>query len=605
MAAYGIDLGTTYSAIAKMGVTGVPEIIPDAETARDTLASAVIIREDGSFSVGDEVKEEGIECPERLLQFFKRWIGRDEDPNREIYQVDGKEYNPVELSRFVLERIVEYAKASGEDVKDVVITCPAYFNNSQRDATRKAGELAGLNVLSIINEPTAAALNYCYNRFNEDQSVLVYDLGGGTFDVTLMKMSERDGQRNVNVLGTNGDAFLGGCDWDKKLYELFLNKYEEKYGVSPDDMSDDLKQQIRASVEGHKMALSRKDKTKTKIPYEGEIVALEVTLEEFEAATQDLVDQTVGWLNKVLEDAGYTDDMVDVLLLVGGSTKMPMIKTLMQNRFGDKVQFGDPDKAVAKGAAIVAQQLQDQGINDFIRMLQEQVEKGGKITISNDGKATVEHADGNLEVIDMPDIPAGLSEQFAPTDGPIEITGDNIEEIVTVAPPANPGTTIVITDVAARTFGVIVGSYRDDGSIEFVVDNIVRMGEETPCEYQRTYYTPVANAKRLRFPIVESESPNESDVINRSDDGVFTFPDASLGMIERTSLFLPIPVDLPEASPIDVTFSLDHLGNVHMTATEPSSGTTEAIDYNFSSISDEKMEEFKNNRKDMKLTLID
>lgn len=620
--AYGIDLGTTYSAIARLGATGAPEIIADVELGKDTLASAVFFAEDGTVIVGDTAKEEGVTAPERLHQFFKRWIGRGTDPNREHYFVDGKEYDPIELSSIVLGRIINYAKDNGEDVKDVVITCPAYFDYAQRDATKQAGVAAGLNVMAVINEPTAAAINYCVNRFNEDQNVLVYDLGGGTFDVTLMRMTQNGANRSVDVLGTDGDAFLGGCDWDEELYLLLLAKYEERYGNSADEMPEELKTLIRGQVEDLKMKLTNKEKAKMKIPYNNENVILEVTREEFENATAGYVEQTVGWLNSVLQKANMTDDDVDVVLMVGGSTKMPMIRGMLTERFGEKAFFGDPDKSVAKGAAIVADmQLKNAEVN-LLKQLQEQLQDGN-IRLKRDretGKvkfvSNVEPGQGEITepesawnpIGDLQNLEDTLSEKLGEVlpevlEGKAEIDLGSAVAVIDKQIEETDGGIIEVTDVAPRTFGIIVArrdpSRRDPSrKLEFFVDNIVHKGEKVPCSYTRTYYTLEDNATMIRLPVIESISENDADSVERSSvPGEYVFPDSSLGMRQCQQLVLNIPVLLPADSEFHVEFSLDKYGNVYLKATEPTSGATNHIDFRFNMIDQSVLEQIAENQK--------
>ena len=617
--AYGIDLGTTYSAIARLGATGAPEIIADTELGKDTLASAVFFAEDGTVNVGDTAKEEGVTAPERLHQFFKRWIGRGTDPNREHYLVDGKEYDPIELSSIVLGRIIKYAKDNGEEVKDVVITCPAYFDYAQRDATKQAGVAAGLNVMAVINEPTAAAINYCVNRFNEDQNVLVYDLGGGTFDVTLMRMTQNGANRSVDVLGTDGDAFLGGCDWDNELYLLLLAKYEEQYGSSADEMPEELKVLIRGQVEDLKIKLTNKEKAKTKIPYDGENVILEVTREEFESATAGYVEQTVGWLNSVLQKANMTDDDVDVVLMVGGSTKMPMIREMLTERFGEKAFFGEPDKAVAKGAAIVADmQLKNDEV-DLLKKLQEQLQDGN-VRLERD------RATGKVKIISTVTPPSGdvvnpedkeislnleglqsLEESLSEKLGEVlpEISEDEAEidlgaavAVIDKRIEETDGGIIQVTDVAPRTFGLVAGRRGANGQIELIVDNIVHKDEKVPCTYTRTYYTPEDNTTMIRLPVIESISESDIDSVERgSVPGEFIFPDSSLDMKQRQQLVLNIPVALPADSEINVEFSLDELGNVYLKATEPSTGTSMDIQFSFNETDQSVLDQIAENQK--------
>lgn len=603
--AYGIDLGTTYSVLARLGVTGAPEIISDVELGKDTLASAIYHKEDGTFDVGDSAKEAGVANPARLHQFFKRWIGRNSDPNREHYMVDGKEYDPVELSAIVIGRIIEYGKASGEDVKDVIITCPAYFDYAQREATRQAGIAAGLNVLAVINEPTAAAINFCYNRFSEDQTILVYDLGGGTFDVTLLRMSQSGETKNVDVLGTDGDAMLGGKDWDEELYELLLDLYVEKFGGSKDEIPEDLKNLIRAEVEGLKFRLSTRENVRARIPYNGENIVLEVTREKFEEVTAKFVDQTIGWMDSVISKAGITDADIDVVLMVGGSTKMPMIKNMLINRFGEKAFFGDPDKSVAKGAAIVADMMQKKQDVDMLQKLQEQLEKGNirlmkddggeiKIEITNPGSTGILPGDTFGE-----DVEKKLNEVFkGEVEGPGgEITSTDIGKVIDIAND-KPAPDLKITDVAPRTFGVVVGSRNENGEIVPVVDNIVRKDEKTPCSYTRTYYTPKDDARSLSFPVFESISESDFDPMKFDENTrKFYCSDSSLDMKERKQMVLNIPISLPMDSEILVDFSLDDLGNVHMKAVEPKSGAEVELNFSFSDMDPETLKKIAEDQK--------
>lgn len=599
LAAYGIDLGTTYSAVAKIGPTGAPEIIANTNLAKDLLASAVYFREDGKVVVGDEAKEEAATNPERLMQFFKRWIGLKDDPEREVYIVDGNEYDPIQLSAMVLQEIVNYAKENGEDVHDVVITCPAYFSDQQRGAIVQAGEVVGLNVMAIINEPTSAAINYCFNRYNEDQTVLVYDLGGGTFDVTLMRMSEDNGQRNIEVLGTNGDSKLGGREWDEELYNIIIDKYKNQYGRTDDDITIDLENEIRSRVEEIKIKLSTKESYELKMLHDGESIKLTVTREEFERATSYRVDETVGWLNRVINDAGYTDDKIDIVLLVGSSTKMPMIRKMLSDRFGEKVVFADPDKAVAKGAAIIAHQKILGATGEFLDVLQQRVARGElKLSVDSDGNITI---DGELP----DDINNTLEKKFKEI---MEGTGVNVEEhtdeeghidigslasVVQTIKDESP-TNVVVQDIAARTFGIVVIREDEYGNTNYAVDNIIHMGDKTPFSDKRTYGTPRDNVEQLSLPVIESVSTNEYDVID-FDEKVLKpiLPNDEREMKQCSEMVLRIPRGLPKNSKIIVTFSVDELSNVSMTATEPTSNTTESVAFNFNDVSAEKLDEFK------------
>ena len=358
---YGIDLGTTYSCISKYE-NGEVKIIADEEGGSDLLASAVFVKDDGNeLIIGEGAKEEGVLAPERLFQFFKRWIGKDPEtePDYKHYIVDGKEYTPVELSSLVLKRIKEYAKKAGEEVEYVIITCPAYFDFAQRELTKKAGELAGLNVLAVINEPMAVAISYSNEEYLKSQNVLVYDLGGGTFDVTLLKIDIDSNEKKIDVIATDGDAFLGGADWDNEMHKLLIEKYREQFGVAEEDIDEELKEMLRSVTEKLKQKLTMQTTVTYKTKYDGERIQLEISREEFDERTKDLLVKTEWLLNSILkkvETVGIKETDIDVVLEVGGSTRMPQVQNFLRERFGDKVRFYEPDKAVARGAAIVGAQ---------------------------------------------------------------------------------------------------------------------------------------------------------------------------------------------------------------------------------------------------------
>lgn len=594
MTVYGIDLGTTYSCIAKLDNTGRAEIITDFETEQDIIASAVFVMADGQVLVGDSAKEEGVANPKRLCQFFKRYIGRTDLPNRQRYIIDGKEYDPIELSSIVLGRIKQYAKSQNEDVQNVVITCPAYFSYAQRDATKQAGMIAGMNVMCVVNEPTAAAVNYCVNQFDEDKTALVYDLGGGTFDVTLVKMTMQDGARNVEVLATDGDDMLGGADWDKALFDLILTKYVENYGGSIEKVPSDLKSELRGLVEATKKKLTIKESHKLKAQYEGEKIVLDITREEFESETQQYLSQTFLLLDNVLAKSGCSDSDIDVVLLVGGSTKMPMVQKAMNERYGEKVQFSDPDKAVAKGAAYIANMKQKGENAKMLSDIQQQIEKGEvKVVVGEGGKVQIVDVETHdvITEVDAPDI----SDISSPETTFVPGQQLSAEEFATMVAPAAETNDFIVQDVIPRTFGIVVGVREPDGSISLACDNIVHKDEKVPCSYERTYYTPSDNAERIRLPVIESLSEGELDPVGRDElTGELIFSNPDLDMQQRNQLILPVPAGLPRGSEILVEFSIDELGNVTLKATEKSSGTSETVKFNFSNaVSEAQLQEMQ------------
>lgn len=350
---YGIDLGTTYSVIATLDDNGMPEVIENYEEDSRTLASAVYFQPNGDPVVGEAAKAQAEIEPERVVQFVKREIGK---PDATIYNFDGVDYDPIVISSLILKRMKEYAEGQGNDeVKDVVITCPAYFGNEEKMATRQAGKIAGLNVLDIVHEPTAAALNYCCREFGENRKIMVYDLGGGTFDITLFDFCvDDDGKTTIDVIDSNGNDRLGGIDWDARLYDYICEMYCDENGMSQDDVTPELRAIIMRQVEGTKKLLSKKANHSINISYEGDVSRIVVSAEIFKERTQDLVQMTMDFVQRILDDNSITPDGIDVVLLVGGSTKMPMIKEAVETMFPDKVRLNDPDLAVAKGAALKA-----------------------------------------------------------------------------------------------------------------------------------------------------------------------------------------------------------------------------------------------------------
>ena len=422
-----------------------------------------------STVVGEGAKEAGIESPERLCQFFKRYIGREdlklEDRDEfEKYIIDGVQKDPVELSSIVLKKIVEYANAAGEDVRDVVITCPAYFNYVQREATKKAGELIGLNVLGIINEPTAAAMNYSHEKYGEDMTVLVYDLGGGTFDVTLIRMTMTDGVQNVDVLSTEGDDRLGGKDWDDCVRELLIEKLCAETGYGRDDVPEDTLYEIRGKAEGAKQKLTTKASCKVKVLCDGSSVNLELTREEFDARCADLLDKTYNLTNTTIEKAGITRDDINVVLLVGGSTSMVMVREMLKREFGEeKVIFGKPNLAVAMGAALVAQSIKD-GINaDLLSQLSKNLYDGRyELRKNDDGQVEVFDTETGKKDEDMTSQVQSVQEDISAETGNDPSQAPQSVEDLTLAisrkaaenDSSKPKT--VFTDVAPSTFGIIV-----------------------------------------------------------------------------------------------------------------------------------------------------
>ena len=366
----GIDLGTTNSAMAVLE-GGQPTIIVNAEGAR-TTPSVVGFRADGDRIVGSAAKNQAVTNPQNTVFSIKRFMGRRYDEcaselktvpykvksgtgNRAVVEIDGEDFTPEQVSAMILSKMkADAEKYLGEPVTDAVITVPAYFNDAQRQATKDAGKIAGLNVQRIVNEPTAAALAYGLDKQDKDQKVLVFDLGGGTFDVSLLDLA--DGV--VEVLATNGDNHLGGDDWDQRVIDWMADKFQQDNGI---DLRKDpmALQRLKEAAENAKKQLSSAQQTQINLPF---ITAdasgpkhLDYTLTraEFEKITRDLLDRCKGPVTKALQDANLQISQVDEVILVGGSSRMPAVQDLVKSMTGKQPNMSvNPDEVVADGAAV-------------------------------------------------------------------------------------------------------------------------------------------------------------------------------------------------------------------------------------------------------------
>ena len=348
--AVGIDLGTTNSVISILE-GGEPKIISNAEGHR-TTPSVVAFAKNGEVLVGDQAKRQAITNPERTVRSVKRDMGTDWS-----IEIDDKKYTAQEISARILQKLKRDAEAYlGEDVKEAVITVPAYFGDAQRQATKEAGQIAGLDVLRIINEPTAASLAYGLDKEGDEQQILVFDLGGGTFDVSVLEI----GDGVFEVKSTHGDTHLGGDDWDERVIDWLVTGFKNDHGV---DLSQDpmALTRLREAAEKAKIDLSSVQETEINLPFitatnEGPIHLLEtLKRSEFEQMTEDLVERTRTPFKEALEDAGVTMDDIDHVILVGGSTRAPAVQALVQELAGkDPHQGVNPDEVVADGAALQA-----------------------------------------------------------------------------------------------------------------------------------------------------------------------------------------------------------------------------------------------------------
>ena len=374
----GIDLGTTNSCVSVLE-NGKAKVIENAEGTR-TTPSIIAYANDGEILVGQSAKRQAVTNPKNTLYAIKRLIGRkfdEEAVQKDIsmvpykivkatngdawLEVKGEKMAPPQISAEILKKMKKTAEDYlGEPVTEAVITVPAYFNDSQRQATKDAGRIAGLNVKRIINEPTAAALAYGLDKGKQNSTVVVYDLGGGTFDVSIIEIAEVDGESQFEVLATNGDTFLGGEDFDNKLIEYVVEEFKKESGV--DIKGDSLAmQRIKEAAEKAKIELSSTQQTDINLPY---ITAdqtgpkhlnIKITRSKFESIVEELVARTVGPCEMALKDAGLSVDKIDDVILVGGQTRMPLVQQKVAELFGKEARKDvNPDEAVAIGASVQA-----------------------------------------------------------------------------------------------------------------------------------------------------------------------------------------------------------------------------------------------------------
>ena len=372
----GIDLGTTNSCVAIME-GGKPKVIENSEGAR-TTPSIVAYMEDGEILVGAPAKRQAVTNPKNTLYAIKRLIGRKFDekevqkdialmPYRIVkadngdawVEVRGKKIAPQEVSAQILRKMKKTAEDYlGEDVTEAVITVPAYFNDSQRQATKDAGRIAGLEVKRIINEPTAAALAFGLDKKEGDRKIAVYDLGGGTFDISIIEIAEVEGEHQFEVLSTNGDTFLGGEDFDQRLIDYLCDEFKKDQGI---DLRNDVLalQRLKEAAEKAKIELSSSAQTEINLPYitadksGPKHLAIKVTRAKFESLVEDLIEKTVDPCRIALKDAGLKVSDIEDVILVGGMTRMPKVQETVKDFFGKEPRKDvNPDEAVAVGAGI-------------------------------------------------------------------------------------------------------------------------------------------------------------------------------------------------------------------------------------------------------------
>ena len=529
---YGIDLGTTYSCIAYVDDHGQPAVIPNTEGDL-TTPSVVFFESHDSVVVGKSAKAMSNIEPDKVAAVFKRSMG---DPAW-TFPFEGRDLSPQEVSSYVLRKLVADAEQNtGDKIDNVVITCPAYFGINQKEATKQAGEIAGLNVLYVIPEPTAAALAYGL-KLDEgvEQVVMVYDLGGGTFDATLIEV--KDG--HITVISTGGAAQLGGKNWDEEIVHFFCQAFEEATGTSAEDLRSDPEafQELLIAAEQCKQALTTRKVYPYLIRFGGERVKVELTRERFEEITKKYLDQTIELTYDMLGQAkskGY--EQIDMILLVGGSTYMPQVKERLRTEFSMEIRHEDPNQIVAKGAA------------QFGFMAQLKQEFADKVFEVTGRRLTEEQFS---EVSD--ELKVEMSEDLARRYG---LAGSRpVEALISTK----------VTNVTSKGFGIVV---TDRETQEEMVSNLIYKDAKVPAEISKEFFTILGSQAGVDIRLMENEAMEQlgdnSELI-------------SLDICSEIGYqFLKFKKDLPENSPILVKFELSQDGLLRVDAFDRT--TEEKID---------------------------
>ncbi len=438
--AIGIDLGTTYSAVAYVDNYGKPMIIPNSESER--ITPSVVMFDGPSVIVGTLAKQNAVAEPEKIVDFVKREIGKSKKEfSREF---NGITYSAEEISALILKKLRRDAENYlGAVVNEAVITVPAYFNDPERTATIAAGELAGLKVLQVLNEPTAAALAFGIDKLGSDQTIFVFDLGGGTFDVTIMEIEGG----NLRMLATNGDHRLGGKDWDDILVNVVADEFDRLHGENP---LLDLQsyQDLQSRAIAAKIQLSTRPRTTIVHSHNGKSIKIEITREEFEMLSRHLVERCKALCEIVMQEAHLGWNAIDKILLVGGMTRVPMIQKMISDLSGKPITIDvSPDEAVALGAAIQA---------TLCKLADEK--PGDAPSISPTARKALSGKDGGL---------------------------------------------IEVTNITSHTLGVVLWN---EATLEEYVFPMIKKMTPIPAEVKNSFGTAVANMNEVIVRVVEGES---------------------------------------------------------------------------------------------------
>ena len=542
---FGIDLGTTYSCIAYIDEYGRPVVISNKDNDL-TTPSVVLFESATNHVVGRQAKRQAEVKPEETCALVKRHMGDAEW----AFSAQDKQWSAPAVSSLIISVLADDARrVTGADVHQVVITVPAYFGDERRKATKLAGELAGLEVVDIINEPMAAAFSYGFAQaeVGNNETVLVYDLGGGTFDTTVIQIAEK----KIRTVATDGDHELGGANWDRELARHVAGRFLEECNNAEDPLDDDYaRQSLMSEVEEQKQALSERESVDFIVVHEGERAMISVTREQFEEITSGLLEQTIDITRRVLAAAqakGVTT--VDRVLLVGGSSKMPAVKRRLEQEFGFPAELKDPDLAVAKGAALYGRKKLIEGV-----VWETLVESGQAEGASEQNLAEV-----------------GQAAKRAAVEAAAEQMGISAAE-------ASMMVDTVLSNVCSRGFGPGALFPGPDGRLAERVVFLCHQQQDLPIEARRDFYTNTDNQPRVHLAVyeqggsAESERPEDNKVIVEGD-------------------ITDIPPGYPKGTPIAVVMRMDTDGMIRLTAYHPGASEPLTLDARGAAEQPEKVEE--------------
>ena len=527
---FGIDLGTTYSCISYVDEVSGEPVVVDSSEGSNVTPSIVCFEDEDTIVVGEVAKETAVVSPEATCEFVKRRMGVD----TVAITYNETDYSPEQISSLILKKLVLDAEAALDtEIKDVVITCPAYFGIAERTATENAGKMAGLNVLEIINEPTAAALCYGSLRGEEDKTILVYDLGGGTFDVTIIRVTPEE----IVAIATEGDHQLGGKDWDTELMDYLEREFKDQKEFD-EEFDLEAQQDLRLRAERAKQQLTAKPKTKVMVQANGMKANLELTREKFEEITSSLLRKTIDLTNHALEAArkkGVTQ--IDEIILVGGSCKMPQVKAAVEEGYPNiPIKMFDPNEAVAKGAALHADSLLkgQNTLQEWKDELEEIIEEINKVRGEDDKIDLTSVQDGEASKEDMDDIIKEVEERG----------GDaKTVKILLGGTRRKPGP--VLRNITSKSFGIqVLVEEEIDGKIERVekIANLITKQDPVPASVTQEFGTAFDNMENAEIIVYETDITDEVYDIG--------------GNITLGTAVLELPPNLPEGSPVEITIDL-------------------------------------------------